>query len=328
MKLRPRAVLSLVAALAAGAALAGCAHENSIVVTGAGKHLSAEAIDADPLALLPGSPVAVASIDARAVYGAPSVGALADMLTAAIPIGASAGFVPQRDLARAAVGVYSFSGADAVAVLQGQFDAAAISLAAAQGRPSTGGAPLVRSRYAGNDVYSAGQWSLAILTPRTALVGNDTGLRRAMDRIRDDRVERSLPGWMVDSLTNPQASVVLLGDLATQPQVAAFSRSLPFLQGAQTVRLLGNFQPPGLNVVGTLSYGDPGTATQAAGALRSLGQMAGLMNTLSMLGVGTPLRDLQTQASGNDVQVAAVVDGAGLAGFIQKAGGPLAGARR
>lgn len=322
-----RLAAALAWALALTPVFSGCAHENSIVVTGAGKHLSAEAIDADPLALLPSSAVAVASVDVRALYAAPSLAALAATFTSYVPIGQEASFVPQRDLARALVGVYSFAGADAVAVLQGTFDPAAIAAAEARRAATPGGAALVRSRYAGNDVYSAGQISFAVLTPRTALVGNDTGLRRAMDKIRDGRLQRDLPAWMLESMQQPQASLALVADLASQPQVAAFARSMPFLQGAQNARVLGNFQPPGLNLVGTFGYGDPGTASQASTALRSLGQMAGLMNVFAALGAGTPLRKLDTQVVGNDVQFSAVVDGDGLAGLVRQTSGQLVGKR-
>jgi len=45
------------------------------------------------------------------------------------------------------------------------------------------------------------------------LLGNETGMRRALDRIRDGRVRREVPEWMTNLMANPQASMVFAGDL-------------------------------------------------------------------------------------------------------------------
>jgi hypothetical protein len=117
---------------------------------------------------------------------------------------------------------------------------------------------------------------------------------------------------MTKLMDNPQASMVLAGDLTNQPPVAAMAKTAPFLNGLMNFRVLGNFQPPGVNVAGTLSYPDQASAASGATALRSVGQMAGAMNVLAFLGLGSPLKDLQVQSQDTDATFVMAVDGQSL----------------
>jgi hypothetical protein len=144
------------------------------------------------------------------------------------------------------------------------------------------------------------------------LVGNETGMRRALDRIRDGRVRREVPEWMTKLMDNPQASMVFAGELTNQPHVAAMAKTAPFLNGLMNFRILGNFQAPGINFAGTLSYPDPASATAGANSLRGIGQMATTMNVLAFLGISSPLKDLQVQSQDNDATFVAAVDGQSL----------------
>src|SRR5262249_29139257 len=144
-----------------------------------------------------------------------------------IPIGQEAGFVAQRDLRSMVGGVYSLAGADAVAVAQGDFRPDLIQAAADRHATTALGVPLVHSKYAGNDVYTAGNVGFTVVTAHTLLVGNETGMRRALDRIRDGRVRREVPDWMTKLMDNPQASMLLAGDLTNQPHVAAVAKAAP-----------------------------------------------------------------------------------------------------
>jgi hypothetical protein len=170
----------------------------------------------------------------------------------------------------------------------------------------------VHSKYAGNDVYTAGNVGFTVVTAHTMLVGNETGMRRALDRIRDGRVRREVPEWMTKLMDNPQASMLLAGDLTNQPHVAAMAKAAPFLNGLMNFRVIGNFQPPGVNLAGTLSYPDATSAVAGANALRGAGQMAGAMNVLAFLGLGSPLKDLQVQAQDADATFVIAVDGQNL----------------
>ena len=239
-------------------AIAACKHNegDSVVVTGEGVRLSSEAIDKDPLALLPANPVVLGWVDAQAFLGSQFGGEINRIAAKYLPVGQQTGFVPQRDLKKIVGGVYSLAGADFVIVAQGDFNADMIRTAADQHATTPGGVPLVHSKYAGNDLFTAGNVGFTVVTQHTMLVGNETGMRRALDRIRDNRLKREVPDWMTKLMDNPQASMVFAGDVTGQPQVAAMSKTVPFLNGLSNFRVLGNFQPPGINLAGTLSYPD------------------------------------------------------------------------
>jgi hypothetical protein len=158
-----------------------------------------------------------------------------------------------------------------------------------------------------------------VVTTHTVLVGNQTGMRRALDRIRDNRLRREVADWIVQLVEHPQASMALAGDVTSRPEVAALARSLPFLNGLTTFRILGNFQSPGLNLAGTLSYPNPASAAAGAESLRSAGQMAGALNLLAMFGMGLPLRKLDVSTQGNDTMFVAGIDAQALAQLLSRA---------
>ena len=287
----------------------GCAHQgDSIVVTGEGRRLSSEAIDADPLALLPSQPIAVATLDAKALFASQFGSQLSAYFAKNFPLGQEAGFVPERDLERIVAGAYSFSSLDGVAVLRGTFSHEQIVAAAERNAITPLGVPLVRSRYAGNDVFTAGNVGLTLLTPRTLLVGTETAMRRAMDRIRDDRLRREVPAWIVQLLETEKASLVAAGDLEGSTATAAIARELAFLDGVKNFRVLGNFDPPGINLAGALTYPDAAAAGRGANLLQTVGQLSGVMNMFAFLGMSSPVRKLESRVVENDLQFVAALD--------------------
>jgi hypothetical protein len=302
-------------------AVSACKHNegDSVVVTGDGLRLSSEAIDQDPLALLPANPVALSWVDAQAFYASPLGGEIDRIAAKYLPIGDQTGFVPRRDLKKVVGGVYSLAGADFVLVAQGDFKPDLIRAAADQHASTPGGVPLVHSKYAGNDLFTAGNVGFTVVTQHTMLVGNETGMRRALDRIRDNRLKREVPDWMTKLMDNPQASMVLAGDATGQPQVAAAAKTVTLLNGLSNVRILGNFQPPGINLAGTLSYPDPTSAAAGANALRGLGQMASLMNVLAIFGLSSPLQNLQVSTQDNDATFVTAIDAQSLSRILAQA---------
>ena len=80
-------------------AAAGCAaHDDVIVKTGADKKLSDAQIDAEPVALLPGSAVGVAYVDARKLFASSFGARMLAVSERRMPLPAAAGFDPKRDL--------------------------------------------------------------------------------------------------------------------------------------------------------------------------------------------------------------------------------------
>jgi hypothetical protein len=297
----------------------GCKHNegDSIAVAGDGTRLSSEAIDRDPLALLPPDALGIAWVDATALSASPMGGEANRLANKYIPFGQEAGFVAQRDLRAMVGGIYSLAGADVVIVAQGDFHPDLIK-AAVDRHGSEAPIPVARASYAGNDVYTVATVGFTVVTGHTLLIGNQTGMRRALDRIRDNRLKRDLPDWMIKLVQQPQASLVVAGDGAGHPEVTALGQTVPFLVGLSAVRILGNFQPPGLNFAGTLSYADPASASAGADALRSAGQIAGALNLLAVFGLGSPLKKLDVTSQGTDTMFVSALDGRGLADLMSR----------
>src|SRR5215472_63651 len=141
--------------VAAAIALFGCGGSKDSVTAKDPSGLTPEQIDADPLALLPGSAVVLAVVDARAFYKSSSVGPqVALVAEKLVPIGDEAGFSPSRDVDRVTLAAYALSGADVAAVVGGRFDGAKIDLAAQNHTPTKGGGTIVASQYAGRTLYT------------------------------------------------------------------------------------------------------------------------------------------------------------------------------
>jgi hypothetical protein len=261
-------------------------------------------LDSDPLALLPSSAVVVTNLDARAMFASASVGAqLAALAETLLPLGPEAGFDAKRDVDRVVLGAYTSTGADAVAVVSGRFDVAKIA-ATTQGR---GGVPIVHAMYAGRDTYTAGPAMYSVLTAKTVVAGTGDGVRRALERVQDRKIERAIPAWVDETLSTPGAELALAADFTSQPvTVAAIgSVSLPWLSGLRVAKVIGNFQKPGMNVAATLSYGEPAQAETAADGVRAadvwLKVLGGFLGGLSV-------QDLDVKTDGKDLKCKFAVD--------------------
>jgi hypothetical protein len=261
-------------------------------------------LDADPLALLPGSAVVVGQLDARAMFAAGDVGAqvatLADRL---VPVGDAAGFVAKRDVDRVVIGVYASTGADVAAVVSGRFDEAKIAAATT----SRAGATVTRGAYAGRTTYTAGPVMYSVLTPRTIVAGTGDGVRRVLDRVQGAPLERAIPAWAAETLSTQGAQLALVADFTSQPvaQAAMASMSLPWMSGMRTAKVIGNFEKPGMNVAATLTYGDPQEAASAADGVR---RVDGSLKVLAPFVGGAPLQNLEVNADANDMKCKFAVD--------------------
>ncbi|MDI3282028.1 hypothetical protein [Polyangium sp. 15x6] len=294
------------ALLALGAS--GCGGGNQNVVLVGGRQVDPAVIDRDPVALLPTNPVMLGYLDAAAMFQSslgPDVGSI---ITAVLPLGPESNFVASRDVTRLYGGIYAMQGADFCAVVQGNFDVASIHRAAEARTKVSSGLPLVRSRYADMDLYTAGNVGFVLLTPHTALTGNETGMRRALDRLRTTEIKRDVPPWMIELLNTPNAAFALAGDISGQGTVEAATQKMPFLTGLQKVRTIGNFQPPGMNLAGSLTYADTASAAAGTTNLADLQKLTGFMGLLSSLGLMGPMPQMQVAQRENDVAFTMPVD--------------------
>lgn len=300
---------------------------DSVVLAGDGTRLSSEEIDRDPLALLPSGPIGLVYVDAQAAFSSDLGPAVAALVSHAVPLGPEANFDAKRDVRKVYMGLYSLQGADVAAVVQGTFDPDAIRTAAGRGAMTALGVPLTHLEYASNDLYTAGGVGFVVVTKGTAVAGNETGIRRVLDRIRDKRLRRDVPDWMASLVETPKASIVGVADLSTEPQVSATAQQFPFLNGLTVVRVLGNFEPPGINFAGSLTYPDTASAQRASASLQQLSQLTAYTSLLALIGIRPPIQNLQVRTEQKDVQFIVAVDSQSAASLLDMTGRSIRGGR-
>lgn len=304
----------------------GCAKKDDVIVrTGAGQELTAERIDQDPIALLPGNPVGASTLDAKQLFASQFGKRLLAIFEARSPLPSEADFVPARDLERLYIGFYSMQGADVAGIAVGRFDTAKIESAAEKSPRTASGAPVTVSRYAGRTLYTSGGLGFATLTARTLLFGNETGIRRALDRIEEGRITRRLPKWMDAQLSSPSAPIVVGADLSSQPLSDAVRGQVAFTDGLRTLSLLGNFEEPGLNLAGTLAYDTPEAAQRGAANMKQLhASLSSAGFLMALIGIPQPLRKLEARATDSEARFVLGVDAVAIAALLDKASSYLA----
>lgn len=258
----------------------------------------------DALALLPGSAIAVGTVDARAFFGSQTFGAdLAKLVEKYMPIGQEAGFSASRDVDRVTFASYSYQGFDVAAVVIGTFDEAKIKQVAAQHTPTKGGGQLVSSQYAGRDVYTVSNVGFTVLSDKRAIVGTEAGIRRVLDRIKDNRVKRDITPWMIQTVETSGAAAAVAIDLATQPMPAEVARQVPvgFIQTLKAARVVASFKDNGTQLAAALTYPDEQSAQTQAEAVK---QAAGMSRWLSLIGIRVQNVDVKTDKSDVDVTLA------------------------
>ncbi len=308
---RASGFVTAAALLLLGVLAAGCTKEhNTIVEAHLGEEASAAQIDQDPWALLPAGPVAWAYLDAPQLFASRFGPTLTNLVSRRIPALGEAGFEPTRDIQGVHLGVYSIQGADLVGVVSGHFNPEQIEAAVEKNPVTPLGIQLTKTRYGGRSLFMAESSGFTILTPQTALFGNQMGMRRAIDRIERGRLERNLPEWLTAQLQTGSPPVVVGMNLKDNPLSDATRQDLPFLKGMTTLGVLANFQEPGLNLAGTASYVDEDAARVGAANLEQLDDYLQSMGwVMALFGIAQPLRSLTAQASGTEARFVAAVDG-------------------
>ena len=295
-----------------------CGGSKDSVTAKMSNDLTAAQIDADALALLPGSALAVANVDARAFYTSNTLGGQIGKLTEKLlPIGEEAGFVPSRDVDRVVAATYSLQGIDVAAVVTGRFDKDKISKLAQNHTPAKNGGMVVESTYANRTLFTINNAGFVILTPHTALAGTETGIRRALDRIKDGKVTRSLKPWVIETLETKGAATAFVADFEDQPidPSALGNMQVPWLVGIKAARIVGNFHEPGMSVGGSLTYDNDDHARSGADGVRQVSQIAAV---LAVGGVVPSLQGLEVKVEKTSVQYKFAVDDQGLRSLLTR----------
>jgi hypothetical protein len=312
--------LAALSVLCALTAITACSKtEDVIVQTGVDHQLGPADIDKDPLALLPGGVVGIASVDTTKLVASQFGAKLLAISSQRLPVPPSAGFDPARDLKHLYIGLYSMQGADISGVATGTFDKAKIEAAVSGVEKTPQGIPIAKRSYAGRTLYTAGGFGFCMLTDHSALFGNDTGIRRALDRIHEGRVRRQTLPWM-DKLLNSESAPIIAGaDLRAQAIPEAASKNLAFLNGLETLAFVGNFADPGLNLAGTLVYGDEAGASQGADNVKNLSQkLSTYAPLLALIGIPQPVRKLEAEAKGKEAAFVVGLDAAAIGALLDK----------
>jgi hypothetical protein len=304
----------------AGLGLAACAKTEDVIVhTGEGKEQTALQIDSDPLALLPGGAVTVGVLDMEALFASQFGDKLLDVAKRRAPVPQAAGFDPKRDLKQAYFGTYSMQGADVAGVALGSFDPKKIEAAADGVQKTPLGVPVTKTTYAGRALYTADSVGFTILTTRTALFGNQTGIRRALDRIKEGTAKRELAPWATKVLAQTGVPFAFGSNLKENPVPNALRSKLPFLDGVETLSVVGNFAPPGVNLAGTLVYPDEATAKTGAGKVAETRAMLDTYTPfLALLGIPQPIRKLDADAVGREGHFVAGVDAVAFSALLTR----------
>jgi hypothetical protein len=299
----PARLAALAAVTILGASIAACGGKSAS--TGG---VAKPELDSDPFALLPPSGILVAGLDLRAAVGDPALGAqIASIADALVPIGEGSSFVASRDVDRVLVDVVATLKVDVAAVLSGRFDVDRI----AQASQTLNGTPISHGAYAGFATSSTGHTTWVALTPRTVVAGTSDGVKYVLDLLQKGPPARSLPPWVLETLQTPGATIAVTADFASRPVAAAAlgSVNLPWLKGMRIGRVIGNMQPPGLNVAATITYADASGAQDAASAVRSVDRWLDLFGPL--VG-GLKLQGFDASAEGSDVRCKFALDTQGL----------------
>ncbi len=265
-------------------------------------------IDNDPAALLPFGSVLIANLAAKDISNGTFGGDFVALSERILPFAKEIDFQIKRDLDHVYVGMYSFSGADVLAVLSGTFNQEKMEAAAQKGLNTPYGV-VVASTYAGRRLYTVANVGFTILTPKTALVGSEAAMRRALDRIQAGTVKREMAPWMSDWATQPGYAVLIASDVTKQSFGKTVTNMIPWIQGVQYVRVRGRFNPDSsFGMSGALTYPDGGKAGQAASAFAIFKQSVAVMAMLKVIGIDPLVRNAVVQASGNDMQFSTVID--------------------
>jgi hypothetical protein len=301
--------------------LFSCGKKEDVVIAAADRvKVTAADVDRDPIALMPSGAIGLVRVDAPAMFRSAVGQRLKDLVLARIPLPPSAGFEPTRDLAAVYIGIYSMSGANVAGVATGTFNPAAIERAADGTTMTPLGAPLVKTTYAHQTLYVSRNVGFAVLTEQTVLFGDETGIRRALDRISEGRAAHDVPPWVDDVLRTPNAATAGAFNLVGQAPVEASVKYVAFLNGLKTARIVGNFEPPGMNFAGTLTYGDPQAAEAASAALQQTNQTLRSYSFLMQIaGIGNPIQKLETAPSGNDTKFVMAVEQKALEWILTQA---------
>lgn len=297
----------------------GCgAAQERILVTADGPRPPFAAIDADPWALLPRGAVAWWRLQDE-VFRSQLSELLLEFLSRTLPVSKAAQFQPEKDISLMVGSLYATAGSDFVAIYRGSFAHARFDEAFRHDPTTVAGKQLSVVQFAGATMYVSEHYGFSELSPQTIVTGTQLGVRRVLELVEERRMRRSLPVWFEELMEDSAAHFQVGVDLDAQPVPAVFRTDLEFMNHLRAARLVGNFDDPGLNFAGSLTFADPHSAEGAVAAVndarKKLEQFEVLLKTLK---IPDPIDKLEAAQTGQDAQIVARLDGAGVVGLVTR----------
>lgn len=306
--------------VAASTAFAALACGGNKPAEGPTNEAAAVDVDADPLALLPSGGIAYARVNFTNVRQDKAIADEVDTLAPSFLPAAAAEFVPSRDLNAAVCTAYSATGLDGLCVLTGTFKPEKVEAALlAHPWAHVGGQVLVKTVYQGKTLFTLANVGFTLLSPKTALAGNEGAIRRALDRIADrsadGRLARTIEPWALETLETKDADAVLVVNTESEAGKAAKQQLPVWLRDFRAVRAIGNVRADKVNVAVTFSFAEPAQAERAEKALSAGAKLYALG---TMLGQAPSLSDFDVKTVGNDTQVRATLTTGDLSQALRK----------
>ncbi len=274
-------------------AVVGCSSARGAVVTFEGTSVDVETIDKDAWALLPPGMVGVMAFSAHDVLATP-LGARVDAMVAkAVPAAYEAGLIPTQVVTRVTGASYASQGADGVGVLTTSLGP--------EFEQKLGASAMQRTTYVGRPVYVQGKVALTVLTQKTMLMGTETSVRRALEKLARGDLTRAMPAWMTEIQGGDDAHLALASDFEHHAVAGSLVHQLPFLKGIRTATVLSKYAPPNVHLVGTLNYESEGDRQSGAEFLRSVDKR-GLLETLVLAAAGLSIPSVTVEEQGTAVK--------------------------
>jgi hypothetical protein len=188
-------------------------------------------------------------------------------------------------------------------VLAGTFNPEKIeSAVAAYPWAHLGNQVLVKTVYQGKTLFTLANIGFTLLSAKTALAGNEGAIRRALDRIADRKMARTIEPWALETLETKDADVVLVVNTESDVGKAAKQQLPAWLRDFHAVRAIGNVRADRVNMAVTFSFAEPAQAERAEKALSAGAKLYALG---TMFGQAPSLNDFDVKTVGNDTQARA-----------------------
>ncbi len=301
-------------------ALAACsAPKEIVVVTAAGQKAIFDEVDRSPWALLPGGAVAWLHLTMSELQKAEYGPTLIQIFEERFQFAEDADVHWASDVDSISGAAYATVSLDWLLIARGRFKKSQINSKTPPSSQSLSGLDVRERDYAGERMLTSGKVAFCVLTDQTIALGSETAVRRVIEKVVEGRLRSSIPSWFSELLGTEQNPLTLGLDLDSNPVPGVLKSQLAFTDGLRAARVVGNFEKPGLNLSGAMTYSKPVRAKQAAEYLKKQeSQLRRYSLLLRMMQLPQPIQRLQAEATDKHLQLAIELKGDSLFILLQR----------